>query len=291
MSSRPVGHHGEKPSETLARFIVEHSLGERVCCYDDRSGHSRPDAIIHRNGGVPLEIVSDPHKADVRLHSALAKIGNRARFDGLTHGYRVCLTTKARVKDLSWLETILQRLEDPQQSHTVPSHDDTYISIRLESQLAPGEVKFTSGSGGGRPIPKAADVVAAASAILAQKAYADVAKKLDAHGGTERHAVLIVDEENDSTFSWLREATPDGLDELPAPTLAPGITHLWITSRYTPRPTIHWSAADSWQGTAWDWGHPLDALKAWDDPACPDHHSPRPSHPRPNARRLGEAGG
>lgn len=69
MPSQPTGHHGEKPSETLVRLIVESSLGVRVCCYDDRDGNSKPDAIIHRQGGVPLEIVSDPHKADVQLLS------------------------------------------------------------------------------------------------------------------------------------------------------------------------------------------------------------------------------
>lgn len=71
--SQPTGHHGEKPSETLVRLIVERSLGVRACCYDDRDGNSKPDAIIHRQGGVPLAIVSDPHKADVQLLSALGK--------------------------------------------------------------------------------------------------------------------------------------------------------------------------------------------------------------------------
>ena len=52
MPSQPTGHHGEKPSETLVRLIVERSLGVRVCCYDDRDGNSKPDAIIHRRGGV-----------------------------------------------------------------------------------------------------------------------------------------------------------------------------------------------------------------------------------------------
>lgn len=46
MLSQPRGHHGEKPSETLVRLIVERSLGVRVCCYDDRDGNSKPDAII-----------------------------------------------------------------------------------------------------------------------------------------------------------------------------------------------------------------------------------------------------
>lgn len=48
MPSQPTGHHGEKPSETLVRLIVERSLGVRVCCYDDRDGNSKPDASTGR---------------------------------------------------------------------------------------------------------------------------------------------------------------------------------------------------------------------------------------------------
>ena len=110
MSARLTGHHGEKPSETLVRFIVERCLKVRVCCYDDRSGSSRPDAIIHSNGGVPLEIVSVPSKSDVQLLSALDKIGRRTEFAGLQRGYWVCLTDKARVNDLRWLQELLRQI-------------------------------------------------------------------------------------------------------------------------------------------------------------------------------------
>lgn len=274
MSTHPTGHHGEKPSETLVRFVVERCLGVRVCCYDDRSGNSRPDAIIHRKGGVPLEIVSDPLKSDVQLLSALDKIGRRAEFAGLQRGYWVCLTDKARVKDLGWLEKLLRQLDDPEQRNLVPRRSNAYEFTEPQERLGPGEVWLTSGSSGGRPLPSPPEVVTAACAVLAQPGYADVARKLDAYGGVERHAVLIVDDEKDSTFSWLREATPANVDELPPPELAPEINHLWITRRYVPGLTIAWSEAAGWQGIAWDWGHPVDALDAWDDPACPDDHRP-----------------
>lgn len=86
MTPRQGGHHGEKPSETLVRFIIEQALGVRVCSYDHRGGSSRPDGIVHRHGGVPLEIVSDPLKSSNRLLSALNKIGRRAQFDDLSGG-------------------------------------------------------------------------------------------------------------------------------------------------------------------------------------------------------------
>jgi hypothetical protein len=274
MPSQPRGHHGEKPSETLVRLIVERNLGVRVCCYDDRDGNSKPDAIIHRKGGVPLEIVSDPHKADVQLLSALDKIDRRTEFVGLRHGYWVSLTHEARVKDLGWLKKLLHQLEDPEQRDMVPSRAPAYEFISLQDNLLPGEVRLTSGSGGGRPMPSPTKVVKAACDVLGQPAYADVARKLAAHGGAERHAVLIVDEEKDASFDWLREATSDDVSQLSPPELADEITHLWITRRYVPGLTVAWSPATGWQGFDWSGGHPVDQLDDWDDPECPDDHTP-----------------
>lgn len=279
LSPRPPGHHGEKPSETLVRFIVEHALGVRVCCYDDRRGISRPDAIIHRCSGVPLEVVSDPLESDLKLTGALAKIDRRAHFSGLGRGYRVCLKVKARISDLSWLEETLRSLEDPSVCNRVPRETEAYLFISPDDRLPPGEVRFTTGSGGGHRIPRPADVVTAASAILAQKRYADVSRKLDSHGGSERHVVLVVDEEKNLSFSWLREATPGDVIHLPRPEVPTGITHMWVTRRYVPGLTIAWSAETGWQGTTWKWGHPVEALAAWDDPACPLDHDPQRSTP------------
>lgn len=274
MSSNSIGHHGEKPSETLVRLVIERSLGVRVCCYDDRNGFSKPDAIIHREGGVPLEIVSDPHKADLQLLNALDKIGRRTKFAGLRYGYRVSLTHKARVKYLRWLEELLHQLEDPARRHLVASRSQEYEFISPQDHLLPGEVRLNSGSGGGRAELSPANVVEAACDVLEQTAYADVASKLAAYGGVERHAVLIVDEEKDSSFAWLRVATPDDVSQLPPPTLADGITHLWITRRYVPGLTVAWSEVTGWQGFAWAGGHPVDELNEWDDPKCPDNHTP-----------------
>lgn len=275
MTPHPSGHHGEKPSETLVRFIVEQTLGVRVCCYDDRSGSSRPDAIVHRNGGVPLEIVSDPLKSDLQLMSALKKIGNYTQFDGLRHGYRVCLTDRARVSDLTWLHHVLLQLEDPSQGRLVPRRAANYLFISIDDERTPpGGVRFTTGSGGGRPIPGPADVVSAASAILAQAEYADVGRKLAAYGGPERHTVLVVDDEKDSTFSWLRYATAQDVGKLAAPQLDGRITHLWITPRHVPGLTLAWSPSTGWSGSPWVWGYAPDALDAWNDPACTDPHGP-----------------
>lgn len=274
MPSRAEGHHGEKPSETLVRFIVERSLGVRVCCYDDRDGRSKPDAIIHRQGGVPLEIVSDPHKADVQLLSALNKIGRRADFPGLRHGYWVSLTHRARVNDLGWLEQLLRQLEDPEQRDSVPRQANEYEFISRQDDLPPGEVRLTSGSSGSRPMPSPNNVVKAACDVLGQPAYADVARKLAAHGGVERHVVLIVDEEKDPTFTWLREATPDDVSLLYPPVLADGITHLWITRRYVPGLTVAWSQTAGWKGFDWSGNHAVDELDGWDDPVCPEDHRP-----------------
>ncbi len=277
MSPRPVGHHGEKPSETLVRFIVQRSLGVRVCCYDDRSGVSRPDAIIHRSGGVPLEIVSDPLKSDVQLLRALEKIGRRTHFAGLEHGYRVCLKVKARVNDLTWLLAILEQLEDPQERLLVARNDERYMDIKPDPRLEPGEVRFTSGSEGSYSPPSGVDVVAAASSVLAQERYDDVARKLNIFGGSERHAVLIVDDEKDPSFNWLREAKPGDVDQLPEPELSAGITHLWITRRGISGTTVWWSADAGWQAMTWADGDPFDLLESWDDPVCVEHAGAGPA--------------
>jgi hypothetical protein len=275
MTTRPAGHHGEKPSETLVRFIVEKTLGVRVCCYDDRRGTSRPDAIVHRCGGVPLEIVSDPLKSDVQLINALKKIGNRTEFTGLRHGYWVCLTDKARVNNLTWLRDLLLQREDPDRSTHVPPQSASYLFIRIDDKgLRPGEVRFTTGSGGGRPIPDPPDVVKVACAVLGRPQYADVARKLGKYGGVERHAVLVVDDEQDSAFGWLRCAMPQDVGQLPTPQLDPEITHLWITPRYIPGLTLSWSANTGWQGSPWAWGYRDDALTDWEDPSCTEDHTP-----------------
>jgi hypothetical protein len=69
---------------------------------------------------VPLEIVSDPNKADNQLANALEKFGRRKQYAGLEHGYWVSLTSKARVKDLTWLENTLRDFEDPAKRDQVP---------------------------------------------------------------------------------------------------------------------------------------------------------------------------
>lgn len=274
MSPRAVGNHGENGDETIARFIVEKTLGARVCSYDDRGGESRPDAVIHRAGGVPLEIVSDPNKAELQLSSALERFGRRKHYIGLQHGYWVSLTSEARVKDLAWLENTLRDLEDPAKCHLVPSRTEQYEFIAPIKGFAPGEARFSVGSGGGRPTANGPGVVAAACAVLARPGYADVPKKLREFGGPERHTVLTVDSENDSVFEWLRNATINDVAELPPPELDPEITHLWITPRWLPALTLHWDPTTGWRGTEWEWGHVSELLDAWDDPTCTGVHQP-----------------
>lgn len=274
MSPRAVGNHGENGDETIARFIVEKTLGVRVCSYDDRRGKSLPDAVIHRAGGVPLEIVSDPNKAENQLANALEKFGRRKQFVGLQYGYWVSLTSKARVNDLTWLENTLRDLEDPAKRDLVPSRTEQYEFIAPSDRFAPGEVRFTVGSGGGRPVADGRRVVAAACAVLARPGYADVSKKLKEFGGPERHAVLTVDSENDPVFEWLRNATPDGVDQLPPPQLDPEITHLWITPRWLPALTLHWDPVTGWRGAEWEWVHVSEVLNTWNDPECTEAHEP-----------------
>lgn len=271
MSLRPTGHHGEKPSETMARFVVEKALGVRVCSYDDRRGVSRVDAIIHRHGGVPLETVSAPWVAGNKQSSALDRRGRRARFDGLTYGYKVCLTSSARVNDLRWVEPTLRRLESPETGERVPSRTEDYEWIVRFPFVSAGDVLFTTGGGGGRADYHPTEVVHAASAILARTDYADVARKLDDYGGHERHAVIIVDDDETPAFGWLRELRLVDLERLPDPELPEEVTHLWLTPRGVRGMTMLWSASTHWRGMAWRWDDPVDALNAWDDPTCRVH--------------------
>ena len=268
-------HHGENPSETLVRFTVEQTLGHRVCSFDDRRGTSCVDAIIHRQGGVPLEIVSDPWVEGNMQTNALAKKAHGLTIPGLKAAYKIQLASASRVNKLTWVGPILRLLDDPATQHHVPNRSAEYESILVWPFGAPGRVIFTTGGGGGREDYSGHDVVTAAAEILTRETYADVAMKLDAHGGDERHAAVIVDEDQTPAFAWLRTRREGDLPELadlPAPPLPEEITHLWITPRYPRALTLRWSPDGGWAGRTWSWGDPVEALNAWDDPACPVAH-------------------
>jgi hypothetical protein len=264
----------ERPGETFARYAVEQILGVRVCRYD-RGGNSQPDGIIHRSGGVPLEIVSDPHQADLQRLNALEKRGWTAHIDGLQHGYQVFLEPDAPpLKDLTWLANILRIKEDPALQDLFSPAGKGYSLIVAEPTLAPGEIAFSASWGHGGPMLATGDLAQAASEILSRPAYADVARKLERYGGTERHAYVIGDAAKSSTFRSLMNLVHEDLDGEPAPTLPSGITDLWIGARHFPQTVAHWSAADGWTGYEWAWLHPKEILTGgWDDPDCSDHGS------------------
>lgn len=267
---------GERWSETLARFVVEQHLGVRVCCHDDRRGTSRPDAIIHRRGGVPLEIVSDPLKGDVELAGAIdkAKRSGPIRVAGLRRGYVVSLNRRARLRDLTWLEEVLRLHDDPETRGAAPSSGDAYEFVLPLDSIPAGEVRFAIGSSGTRTHAEPAEVVDAAIEILARPEYVDVGRKLSEFGGPERHAMLIVDDEKSHAFGWLLEAPLSDVRALPCPALPAGITHLWLMRSGIAGVGLHWEPASGWGGFEWQWGHPRDALDAWSDPHCDERHLP-----------------
>ncbi len=273
MVARRNPQTGEKLSETLARFLVEQVLGLRVCCYDDRRGTSRPDAIIHRNGGVPLEIVSDPLASELELMSALKKHNNPMTVSGLRRGYLVSVSPDARIKDIAnRLREMLCELDEQPNCTRWSRPMQGCDSICFAPFLEPGEVLLTSGGGGGRPDVDGSAVVIEASAILARPQYADVARKLAAYGGAERHVVLIVDEDKAAAFSWLHQAELQDVVQLPTPELPSAITHLWITSTLPRDVIMRWSPTAGWRGEKWRWGPPDEALRSWDDPPCLEEH-------------------
>jgi len=266
----------ERPGELLARYAVEQILGVRVCRYD-RGGNSQPDGIIHRAGGVPLEIVSDPHQADLKRLSALDKYGWTATISGLQHGYEVFLEPDAPpLKDLTWLKKILQLKEaakaNPELRHLVSPTGKGYSLISEEPTLAPGEISFRASWSHSGPMLETGDLATAVSEILGQPAYSDVRHKLALYGGAERHAYVIGDAGKSSTFRSLMNLAPEDLEGEPAPALPAVITHVWIGARYFPQTVVHWSAADGWSGHVWTWLYPQEIVAGeWDDPDCAEH--------------------
>jgi hypothetical protein len=180
--------------------------------------------------------------------SALTKRARGLEISGLQFGYKVLLTSKARVDKLDWVESTLRRLEDPEARSAVPRRTENYESIVSWPALSPGQVIFATGGGGGSAHYNAENVVTAATEMLTRVDYADVARKLGAHGGAERHAVVIVDEEQTPAFAWLRQGRPDDLRYAPEPSLQEEITHLWISPRNPQALTVRWSPDGGWNG-------------------------------------------
>lgn len=262
----------ERPGETFARYAVEQVLGVRVCRYD-RGGDSQPDGIIHRSGGVPLEIVSDPNRADLQRLNALEKRGWTAKIEGLQHGYQVFLEPDAPpLKDLTWLANILRTKEDPALRDFFSPAGKGYSLISEDPTLAPGEIVFSASWSHGGPMIQTGDLASAVSEILGRSAYADVPRKLARYGGAERHAYVIGDGANSSTFRSLMNLIPEDLESEPAPSLPAEITDVWIGARHFPQTVAHWSSTEGWTGHEWAWLHPKDILAgAWDDPDCTEH--------------------
>lgn len=261
----------ERPGETLARYAVEQILGVRVCRYD-RGGNSQPDGIIHRDGGVPLEVVSDPYKKDLQLMRALDKMQRRATIAGLQHGYELWILPEAPpLKDLTWLAELCRAKEDPNRRDLIPPISDWYSRLEIDPDLAPGEIVFTPAWFSEGPIPGPGDIAKAVGEILSREAYADVPRKLAAYGGTERHAFVIGDQSNNPIFGRLMGLDPAALDEEPDPNVPAEVTHLWVGARHHPQTVAQWTRGIGWSGHEWEWDHPKVVIESWDDPECVEH--------------------
>lgn len=295
----------ERPLERMARAIVANHLDTLVDRSDDGTAPGQPDGLIYltEGGYAPLEVVSD-HDGDYnRLSDALAHQGETITTTPDDPGWYVALHHRSNLKRIrNLLPTILRELPPAEfLEGAVPA--DTWAAgpdhVDRLDQLAslgvsylaaypdvPGLIGIgTKGwSSWGDPI----DVVPWVARVLDREA--DVAEKLERHGGPQRHAFLWatlgsawainsaldwhedspplpkpIGPEIDEEF-WDMLLGPEHLRPEPAPLTDPdlpaGISHLWLASTLSGRGALHWSPDGGWERTGWRTPEHEDAIDA-----------------------------
>ncbi|MBT1669650.1 hypothetical protein KK092_09675 [Curtobacterium flaccumfaciens pv. flaccumfaciens] len=302
----------ERPLERMARAIVAHHLDTLVERSDDGKAPGQPDGLIYLTDGshAPLEVVSDNDVPHRRLSDALDRQGETIAIARNAPGWYVALHHGSNLK------RIRQRV--PEILHELPPSEfidgvvpaDTWAAgpdhaDRLEelaelgiAYLAaypdrPGLIRF--GTKGWSSWQDPVTVTGWISRVLDREA--DVAEKLQRHGGPERHALIWATlgsawAVNDS-LNWHPDAPalpkpigPDVDEEfwemlprpehehrppapLPDPDLPAPITHLWIASSLSRRGALHWSHDGGWERTDWRTPDHEEDIDAAIGPASP----------------------
>ncbi|UFU15988.1 hypothetical protein LQK89_17360 (plasmid) [Curtobacterium sp. C1] len=284
----------ERPLERMARAIVACHLDTLVERSDDGTAPGQPDGLIYLPDGTyaPLEVVSDHDVAYARLSDAFERQGELIAIDPASPGWYVSLHHGSRLKRIRQrVPEILQELPPAEfVEGVVPA--DTWAAgpdhVQRLDELAelgvaylaaypdrPGLIGF--GTKGWNSWQDPITVTAWTSRVLDREA--DVAEKLQRHGGRERHALIWATLGStwavSNALNWHKDAPPlpkpigPEIDEefwdlllgpedqrpqpapLPDPVLPEPITHLWLASTLSGRGALHWSPDGGWERTHW----------------------------------------
>ena len=251
----------EKPNEVAARQIVSQALGVPVDRFEDGRSPSQIDAAIRYADGriAALEIVADHEDEFNAQWSALQKIDHRVPVPGLQRSWLAHLARRAKVRDVTrYLPEIVAQLDEGRDvsADRLDRLGVTWLEpLGADTTLPAGHVYLFAEGWGGSAGP-ADEVPSFVERVLAE--HDDVASKLAAHGGAERHAFIWTTIGSDYAVQFALEDR-----EQPLPTRAPrlpkGVTHVWVAGSFTSQGVLAWFPDSGWWRTPFVWPeHPVE---------------------------------
>ena len=256
-----VARSNERANERLARHIVSTVLGVPVDRFEDGMANRQVDALIrYPDRLAALEIVADHDAAFNAQWDALNRLGHKLQVPGLRQAWMVQLGRRAKIRDV---ERELPAMLLAQQDSLPPegllwddeSSDLERLNIRsarpIDDSMASG-LAYLYAEGWWGPASEEHVLAEWVTGVLSEQS--DVPAKLAGHPGVaERHA-----------FVWARFNSGFGVHDqlhrdegLPvpttAPTLPPGVTHVWVAGSLRDQSTLAWFPNRGWWRTSWRW--------------------------------------
>lgn len=248
----------ERPDERLARHIVSTVLGVPVTRFEDGTANSQVDALIHYPDRIAaLEVVADHDAAFNAQWEALERTGHRVEVPGLRQAWMVRLSREAKVRDVvRALPALLLAWQDnptPARPRWDPPDDLAQLNVLsawpMERSSASGRAYlFTEGFGGFG----GDEHTVGAWVTQALTTHADVPAKLAAHpDAAERHAFIWATVRSDMGVQAQLEQGFSNAFPLTAPTLPPGVSHVWVAGPFRQQGALAWFPARGWWRTPW----------------------------------------
>ncbi|MEE6297187.1 hypothetical protein [Georgenia wangjunii] len=247
----------ERPNERAARQIVSSILGLPVLRYEDGTTNGQVDALIVKpEGNAALEIIADHEDAFNAQWKALNRIGHKILVPELDHAWSAWLARRAQVKAVvRHLPAIAMAA---QESAKVGASLDAQTEETMDrlgiSALNPlehdrtGVVKLHAEGWGGVVTDRSmADFV---EQVL--RDAPDVARKLNTHSTSERHAFIWSTIGTDYAIQFQLERRDQPLPT-EVPRLPSGITHVWVAGSFNSQGVLAWSSDCGWWRPDWGW--------------------------------------
>ena len=246
----------ERPDERLARDIVSSVLGVPVTRFEDGTADSQVDALVHYSDRIAaLEVVADHEPAFNAQWEALERIGHRVDVPGLRQAWIVRIQRRASIRQLVRELPELLAWQDssppsglPRRRHPVLERLKVLSAHPMDGSTGACAYLFPQGWGGFGG--DEGTVGAWVTSMLA--AHHDVPAKLAAHSGAaERHAFLWATVATDFGVQAQLEPGFDHSFPVAAPSLPPGVSHVWVADWARRQGALAWCPDRGWWRTAW----------------------------------------